>query len=83
MCAPNQDNWSACAFMLSDPSLHCFLKPWIIPWILYGCKDRSESLLVTHTCINLDKARSSKKVLTFFLFLHKNIYCGYSLEAPH
>ena len=23
------------------------------------------------------------KVLTFFLFLHENICCGYSLEAPH
>ena len=22
------------------------------------------------------------KVLIFFLFLHENIYCGYSLEAP-
>ena len=22
------------------------------------------------------------KVMQFFLFLHKNIYCGYSLEAP-
>ena len=23
------------------------------------------------------------KVLIFFLFLHENIYCGYSLEAPY
>ena len=25
----------------------------------------------------------NKKVLIFFLFLHNNICCGYSLEAPH
>ena len=23
------------------------------------------------------------KILIFFLFLHENICCGYSLEAPH
>ena len=25
----------------------------------------------------------NRKILIFFLFLHKNICCGYSLEAPH
>ena len=24
-----------------------------------------------------------KKVLTFFLFLHESMYCGYILETPH
>ena len=34
--------------------------------------------------IATDKALfSSKKMLISFLFLHKNIGCGYSLEAPH
>ena len=23
-----------------------------------------------------------KKILIFFLFLHKNVFCGYSLEVP-
>ena len=37
-----------------------------------------------HKCIALDKALSStkKKILIFFLFLHENLCCGYSLEAP-
>ena len=26
---------------------------------------------------------SVQKVLIFFLFLHENICCGYSLEVPH
>ena len=34
--------------------------------------------------IVLDKALfSTKKYLLYFLFLNKNICCGYSLEAPH
>ena len=30
----------------------------------------------------LDKMLFNPKVLIFFLFLHENICCGYSLEAP-
>ena len=26
---------------------------------------------------------SNEKMLVFFLFLPTNIYCGYSLDAPH
>ena len=29
-----------------------------------------------------DKQFSDRNVLVFFLFLHKNICCGYSLEVP-
>ena len=32
--------------------------------------------------IALDKMFFYLKVLTFFLFLHENVSCGYSLEAP-
>ena len=43
-----------------------------------------ESLGCVLIGIALDKMRFSvQKVLIFFLFLHKNIYYGYSLEAPH
>ena len=40
-------------------------------------------LMRTISCIAPDKVGFfNQKVLIFFLFLHKNICCEYSLEAP-
>ena len=40
-------------------------------------------LISIDICIALDKACfSTEKLSLFFLFLNKNICCGYSLEAP-
>ena len=42
-----------------------------------------EQAKFSYVLVALDKMLfSSPTVLIFFLFLHENIYCGYSLEAP-
>ena len=44
---------------------------------IYGYQNKEELFIAT------DKALfSSEKMLVSFLFLHENICCGYSLEAP-
>ena len=55
------------SFCMSDQDVCCMLT----------------ELLDTVEYIVTDKALFSfQKMLISFLFLHKNIYCGYSLEAP-
>ena len=55
--------------------------------IVEGNKDNiitSLSPVYLLTDISPDKTLFfNRKVLIFFLFLHENIGCGYSLEAPH
>ena len=50
-----------------------------------GCIVQGNASKIIHWyTIALDKVLFfNQKVSTFFLFLDKNIRCGYSLEAPH
>ena len=62
-------------FILFLFSKHC-LENLDRCWVWYGCLFYFIALLRRWYFF-------STKSLIFFLFLHKNICCGYSLEAPH
>ena len=49
-----------------------------IPYVFFSNK---KSIMLS--LIARDKVVFNQKMLIFFSFLHQNIYCEYSLEAPH
>ena len=52
-----------------------------IYWILFPSEAMCLIRFTQHCCFFV--FFFNQKFLIFFLFLHKNMYCGYSLEAPH
>ena len=65
-------------FCLSGSTLFCSGLPYLF------CLDFTSLSFISRWCLTAkDKALfSSEKMLISFLFLHENICCGYSLEAP-
>ena len=57
---------------------------WTDRALLYYRLFSSGELMIYHMIIATDMALFFiRKMLISFLFLHENICCGYSLEAPH
>ena len=52
-------------------------------WVYAVCSGMSIPIFMVIMVAPVKGIFINQNVLIFFLFLHENICCGYSLEAPH